>query len=350
MNRQIKINLHYFSANKSFYFIFALFILGLYTLLSLLTKIAPLTVSHTVYYCQKILSGFMVTLPHLFPPLLVSILSLIALTGTLLLLYQILKTNVVVRGLLKTKTKIPEKMTALLPLLNLRDKVVVIKNNQQIAFCYGLLFPKICISDSMINSLGKSELKAVLIHESYHVKNRDPLKILLTQLASSMFFFIPTIKDIQEYYILSKEIAADQLVIRSSGMKHLKLALLKLLSEPRYSLSGVAAFSSSNDLEQRIKSLTGSVGKVTFKISTNRLIFSFGILMTSLFLVNLPVYAVENGSDNHTLFMCPLGGECVVSCIDQGVSNDDMFSNQNNFSPVSVKYVQPLDINYSANP
>lgn len=349
MNRRLRINLHYFSANKSFYFLLTLFILGLYTLLSLLSKIAPLTVSHTVYYCQKILSGFMVTLPHLFPPLLASVLSLIAATGVLLLLYQVIKTGLVVKGLLKYRVPISKKMDHVSSALNLRDKVIVIKNMQSIAFCYGLLFPKICISDSMIKSLNKNELKAVLIHESYHVKNRDPLKILLSQIASSMFFFIPTIKDIQEYYILSKELAADQLVIKSSQIKHLRYALLKLLSGPKYSLSGVAAFSSPNDLEQRIKSLTGSGGKLTFRVSTARSLLSFGVLIFSLFLVNLPVYAVENGSDNHTLFMCPLGGECVVSCIDQGVSNDTIFSNQNNFSPVKFDS-KSLDINYSVNP
>lgn len=337
------------SANRSFYLLFAMFVLSLFILLSLLKKIGPLTISHTVYYCQKVMTDFMITLPHSFPPLFVLLLSLVALTGFFLFLFQVFKTQLFIQRLLKKRTRTPKIVKDLALELGIIKKITVVNDKKQISFCYGLLKPKICLSNNIVNSLNRSELKAVLIHESYHLKSRDPLKILLSQIASSMFFFVPTIKDFQKHYILTKEINADQLVINTNGVKHLKFALVKLLSNPVISISGVASFASSADLEQRIKILAGLSSKNKLNLSQIRLILSFIVLGAALFLLNLPVYAVEDGMDDHTLFMCPFGGECVVSCETQGISNDLFFSSKDNFSPIEISSQAPK-INKSVNP
>lgn len=336
-----------FSANKSFYLLFGMFVLSMFILLSLLKKIGPLTISHTVYYCQQVMSNFMITLPHSFPSLLALLLLLIASTGFFLFLFQIIKTQLFVHKLLQKKIRIPKYVKELALELGITKKISIVSDKKYVSFCYGLLKPKICLSNTIVKSLTKSELKAVLIHESYHLKNRDPLKILLSQIASSMFFFVPTIKDFQHHYILTKEINADQLAVNTYGVKHLKFALVKLLSTPVSSISGVASFANSNDLEQRIKTLTGLSNKNLLRLSQVRLILSFLVLASALFLLNLPVYAVENGVDDHTLFMCPFGGECVVSCETQGISND--FFGETNFSPLEMSS-HPSTTNYSTNP
>jgi multidrug efflux pump subunit AcrB len=180
-------------------------------------------------------------------------------------------------------------------------------------------------------------------------KELDPLKILLSQIASSMFFFVPTIKDFQKHYILTKEINADQLVINTNGTKHLKFALVKLLRNPIVSVSGVASFASSADLEQRIKILAGVATKNKLNLSQIRLLLSFIVLGAALFLLYLPVYAVEDGMNDHELFMCPFGGECVVACQTQGISNDLFFSSKDNFSPLEISSHAP-NVNQSVNP
>lgn len=347
--QKLNANKQSFSANKSFYLLFVMFALSLFILLSLLKKIGPLTISHTVYYCQKVMSDFMITLPHSFPPLLVLMLSLVALTGFLLFLFQVIKTQYFIQRLLKKRIRTPKIAKDLALELGIAKRITVVNDKKQISFCYGLLNPKICLSNTIVNSLNKNELKAVLIHESYHLKSRDPLKILLSQIASSMFFFVPTIKDIQRHYILTKEINADQLVINKNGTKHLKFALVKLLSNPVTSVSGVASFASSTDLEQRIKILAGVAIKNTLNLSQIRLLLSFIVLGAALFLLNLPVYAVEDGMNDHELFMCPFGEECVVACQTQGISNDLFFSSKNNFSPLEISSHVPK-VNQSVNP
>ena len=345
MNNQ-KLNL---TANRSFYILLAIFSLGLYVLFGLLSKIGPMTISHTVYFCQKVFTDSMVTLPHSLPPILIGLLSLVAFIGFGLLLFQINKTHSFVHKLLKKKMVSSKEIQLIASELGIEGKITVVKDRTYISFCYGLLNPRICISNTMVKSLSLGELKAVLIHESYHVKNRDPLKILLSQIAASMFFFIPTLRDVHNYFILSKEINADQLVIQSKGTKQLKFALLKLLANPVPAISGIANFVSSNDLEQRIKVLTSQTSKVGARLSPIKLLVSFMVFATALFLLNLPVYAVENGMDDHTLFMCPFGGECVVSCEKQGITNDIFFKSENNFSPAEVSSQAPKT-NYSANP
>lgn len=329
--------------------LFAMFVLSLFILLSLLKKIGPLTVSHTVYYCQKVMSDFMITLPHSFPPLLLLLLSLVALTGFFLFLFQVFKTQYFIQRLLKKRIRTAKVVRDLAIELGIVKKVTVVNDNKQISFCYGLLKPKICLSNAIVSSLNKSELKAVLIHESYHLKSRDPLKILLSQIASSMFFFVPTIKDFQNHYILTKEINADQLVINTNGVKNLKFALVKLLRNPVVSVSGVASFASSADLEQRIKILADVATKNKLYLSQIRLLLSFIVLGVALFLLNLPVYAVEDGMNDHELFMCPFGGDCVVACQTQGISNDLFFSSKDNFSPLEISSHAP-NVNQSVNP
>jgi len=72
-----------------------------------------------------------------------------------------------------------------------------------------------------------------------------------------MFFFIPTLKDIQSHYTFSKEIAADEVVIRNVNKESLISALTKFLSPSIPTLTGVAAFADSYDLEKRILYLSG---------------------------------------------------------------------------------------------
>src|SRR3989344_2956775 len=288
------------SANKAFYILFGFFALGVYILFSLINKIAPLmTVSHTIYYCQKVLSNILFaeqrgfasfTLPHLAPPLVVLLLIFIILIGILLLAIQLSKSYLFIKKTLKNKVITPQKVNKIAKELGLVDKIDVVKTKSFSSFCYGFFKPRICLSLKLAKALNGRELKAVFIHETYHLKNRDPLKILLSQAATSMFFFVPTLRDIHNYYTLSKELAADQLAIQSKGIKYLKSALAKVLLNPHPVLTGVASFGNDN-LEQRINVLTNNK-KMSIKISSLNLLVSFIVFMFALIALNMPVYAI----------------------------------------------------------
>ena len=101
---------------------------------------------------------------------------------------------------LKNKVITPQKVNKIAKELGLVDKIDVVKTKSFSSFCYGFVKPRICLSLKLAKALNGRELKAVFIHETYHLKNRDPLKILLSQAATSMFFFVPTLRDIHNYY------------------------------------------------------------------------------------------------------------------------------------------------------
>ena len=72
------------------------------------------------------------------------------------------------------------------------------------------------------------------------------------------------------------------------------------------------------------------------------------VFIFALVILNMPVYAIEDGNDNHSYFICPYGGECMLSCAEQGMMSEMPFSSQSSFTPKSVSSQAPL-INYSIN-
>lgn len=290
------------SANKAFFILLFSFILSLIGLTTVFVKTIPLVLSHAVYICQETFSNVLFNISHSIPLLLITLVTMILLLGFITLWVQALKTRTYLKKHLGKKISLPSNAATIVKELGLKDKINIVKDKSKFSFCYGLLQPRICLSTGLLRSLNTNELRAVLLHESYHVKNHDPLKIILGKTASIMFFFIPILKDFQNYYGFSKEIAADKLVI-SNGYKQPLLSILsKLLLAPSSKFSGVAALASVNDLEKRVLYLTGNQMKNTFKPSLLNISLSAIVVLFSLVIVNTPVYAV---SDH--LFICPFG-------------------------------------------
>lgn len=301
-------------ATKPFYTLLVISVLAFLMVFGLLTKTVPLTVAHTIYYCQGALSNIVFTLPHSFPSIFVLVLSLVMLGVFSLLIFQVLKTTLFVRKMLKDKVRTPKKVRDIVLELGIQDKLAVVLSGKLSSFCYGYIKPRILLSTGLINSLNKGELKAVLLHESYHLKRSDPLKILLSQVAATMFFFVPILRDFHSHYVLSKEITADQLAIQDRGGQDIRSALMKMLNFPTPSFLGVTSFANENSLEERIEILTNPGEGLRIKISKIRLVLSTVVFLSALALLNLPVYAVENGHNSHAYFICPYGDQCTMAC------------------------------------
>jgi beta-lactamase regulating signal transducer with metallopeptidase domain len=273
--------------------------------------------SHVVYVCQKTFSNVIFTLSHSGPLFLIILVATILLIGMLTLTVLTLKTRRYLKKNLSRQVLISSALKSIIHELNLDGKMSIVKDNNKFSFCFGLIKPKICLSTGLLRSLTENELKSVLLHESYHLKNYDPLKILLGKTSTVMFFFIPVFGDIQKYYAFSKEIAADDVVIKSGNKNSLISVLSKLMTSPPPKFAGVAAFINMNDLEKRILYLSGKQIKNTFKPSSKSILLSTFVVVFSLIIVNAPVYAVnlhEESMDNHTLFICPFGDTCSASC------------------------------------
>lgn len=83
-----------------------------------------------------------------------------------------------------------------LPLSCYGDIVVIKDDKLKTAFTHGLLRPKIYISAGLINSLDKSELKAVYLHELHHKNRKDPLRFFILSIIRDTFFYMPDRKSV----------------------------------------------------------------------------------------------------------------------------------------------------------
>ncbi|MCL5256421.1 MAG: M56 family metallopeptidase, partial [Chloroflexi bacterium] len=177
--------------------------------------------------------------------------------------------------------------------LGLDGKLDLIDDHRLYSFCCGFLRPKVCISHTLANSLTDAELKAVLLHEKYHLKNRDPLKILLSRAMAEMLFLLPVASNLRDRYIRAKELAADDATVDFMGTElPLASALLKILSQRSQVLTTeLAAIGALSVTEQRIERLLDPAADFLPAISMPKFVASAAML-AMLFLVSIaPVYA-----------------------------------------------------------
>lgn len=114
----------------------------------------------------------------------------------------------------------------------LADRVDLMYSDRPVAFCYGWLKPRVCISTGIIARLERGELQAILLHESHHLWHRDPLKTSVSGILSRVFFFLPIMESLRQQYLLAQEIEADGHVLSIQGTNRPLLGVLyKLLVE-----------------------------------------------------------------------------------------------------------------------
>ena len=330
-----------FSANKAFYILFATSSIAFTSLATLLVKSLPLTIAHAIYICQKNLSSAFV-LPHSIPFTLTFLAIIVLTLGVLILGTQIIKTRLYIRKNMGKRIIVSKIIKSISEELNLSGRIDIVKDNDRISFCYGMIRPKICLSTGLLKNLNRSELKAVLLHESYHLKNYDPLKIVFGRVASYMFFFIPILKDVDKYYAFSKEIAADNLATKNGNKGSLLSALSKLITVNNPQFSGVAALASIDDLERRIKYLTGQQTKLLFRPSLLNLSLSAAALLLSALALNAPVNAMTmDESMNNSYLVCPYGNQCATECKD-GLKSKEINFSDNERSSSSNRLYSPI--------
>ncbi len=119
-------------------------------------------------------------------------------------------------------------------------RVTVIAGARAVAFCGGLLRPRIFVSEGALARLGSAELAAIVAHEAHHAARRDPLRILVARAIGSAFG-----RREQEL----AELSADAAAARGEGAAPLASALLAFHADA----AGIAAV--------RVDHLTGDAPK-----------------------------------------------------------------------------------------
>ena len=140
--------------------------------------------------------------------------------------------------------------------VGLRRRLAVIDCGEPFSFAYGAFRPRVVVSQGLVDTAGPEELRAVLVHERYHVRNLDPLKVVLARALASTFFLLPLLHVLQERYLAGRELAADRRALRACGRHTLASALLKVVRGPDWpELGTAAAIGGPELLEARVAQL-----------------------------------------------------------------------------------------------
>lgn len=95
--------------------------------------------------------------------------------------------------------------------------VRVVADPIPLAFCAGLLRPRVYISTGALERLSRGELRAVLAHEAHHAACRDPLRLLVARALGEGLFFLPAMRRMGCHYATAAELAADEAAVHAGG-------------------------------------------------------------------------------------------------------------------------------------
>jgi len=120
-------------------------------------------------------------------------------------------------------------------------RVVLLDVPDSFSFVYGVLSPRVAVSRGLLERTSRLELRAVLEHERYHLRNLDPLKVVLVRALTAALFLLPALDSLCARYVAGRELAADRRAVAICGRVPLASALLTVLGAPEWSELHVAA-------------------------------------------------------------------------------------------------------------
>lgn len=197
-----------------------------------------------------------------------------------------------------------------------RVQVEVVDAPEPYSFSYGLLSPRVVVSRGLLESLEPDELDAVLVHERYHVRNLDPLKILIARTLPAVFFFLPVLRELQRRYVAGRELAADRSAIRACGRHSVAGALYKVVAGPPSTVLGAAAAIGGPDLlEVRVAQLETECEPPQPRLSPPTIGFSVvASAVMVLGLVSTSAWVSSNGALNGGALASVAGAASSLLC------------------------------------
>lgn len=187
-------------------------------------------------------------------------------------------------------TTAPQTLAQAARQTGLTGRVVLVDAADSFSFVYGLTTPRVAISRGLLEGATGEELRAVLEHERYHVRNIDPLKAAIVRVLAEALFFLPALNSLRARYIAGRELSADRRAVALCGRRPLAGALLKVVRGPDWSeQAGAAAISSPQLLEVRLIQLESGSQPKTEVLDAKSVILSFGgaVLLAAMFLISV---------------------------------------------------------------
>lgn len=206
--------------------------------------------------------------------------------GLTALFGQLIETVALIRSLLARRIMTPDRVIALAAELDLAGRVDVVRDRRPFSFCYWFLRPRICLATGLVDRLDADELRAVLLHERYHLRHRDPLRLVIARYFAAGLYVVPVVEELVEHYTVQKEIAADQDAVRTvGGVRALASALYKVLPDADdVSLGLLVPVGSLSVTEARIDQLVDG-RPIPLVLSRAGIALSGGALTAALVLV-----------------------------------------------------------------
>jgi len=212
--------------------------------------------------------------------------------GLATLFRQVAATAVLIRTLVARKVSVPARVATAALGLGLEGRVDVVADGRPFSFCYWFVRPRVCLSTALVERLDGDELRAVLLHERYHLRQRDPLRLVVARYFAAGLYVVPVVDELLRCYSLQKEIAADEDAVRAGdGVRSLASALYKLLPDADdVSLGLLMPVSPLSVTEARIEQLVGG-RQIALQLSPISVALSGGALLAATILV-----AIQGGA------------------------------------------------------
>lgn len=104
------------------------------------------------------------------------------------------------------------------------EGALVFEDERPLAFCAGLMRPRVYISTGALAMLDEAALQVVLRHERHHLRCRDPFRLAVGRVLSRALFFIPGIGGLVRDQQSLAELAADEWAIAAVPERRAALA------------------------------------------------------------------------------------------------------------------------------
>ncbi len=153
---------------------------------------------------------------------------------------------------------------------------LLIEDCRPLAFCAGLLRPRVYVSTGALELLDDAALYAVLLHERRHARCHDPLRLATGRVLARALFFMPGLRELARRQQALAELSADETAAnaRPEGRSALARAMLG------FSESGSVSFD-----PERVDHLLGEPRSWRFPVTLCLMAAAAVVLMLALVLL-----------------------------------------------------------------
>lgn len=237
-------------------------------------------------------------------------------------------------NLKKKKRGFSFKLSRIVRQVGLAGQITEIKKDQPIVFCHGFFQPRICVSAGLVNRLSETELRAVLLHEKYHLLSREPIKTLVVKILAAFFFFLPGFSSLAKKYLAYAELAADEhATVGFREKMPLARALYKTIKcrELMAIKQQLALSFFSQVTEERINKLADSAYIPKIKVLNWKMIFSSAVFVLVIFsfwsVLNSPMLALAEKETSICLATPVAGSHHREQCVLEMPNNSCLIPN-----------------------